>query len=396
MRVLMLTHNMAWYGGSFMRVFPLARELAQMGYGVTVLAGRTSPGGLRIVETRGSVRVIQQPDPLPERMRHGGLSPFDLIGRAARALSEQYDLVHCFNHRPAAAIPALLARSRWRVPLVYDWADLWGRGGIADMRGPLSRQTLGWLDGQGERRLAHLADAVTVISSDLGAYARAAGVPAERIHPLPVGADVENIRLLPKAATRVKYQLPPDAPIVVHIGFAPYDADLLAGTFVSLARMYPAVILLTAGRLPPQVVAALERAGLRHHLRELGAVPYESLGEVLACGDVMILPYSNTSINRHRYPNRLGDYLAAGRPVVTNRTGDAGDLVSRERVGLVVEEDPEQFAGAIRALLEQPAQCEEMGRRARALAEGPLSWRAMAARLDAIYHGLVDQERGRR
>ncbi len=396
MRVLMLTHNMAWYGGSFMRVFPLARELARLGHTVTVLASRTPPGGPRLDETRDGVRVIQQPDPLPERLRHGGLSPFDLLGRTIHALRERYDLVHCFNHRPGASIPALLAQRRWHIPLVYDWADLWGRGGIADMRSALSRQTLGRLDAYAERRLAHLADAVTVISSDLGAYAREVGVPAGRIHTLPVGADVESIRPMPKAAVREKYQLPPDAPIVVHIGFAPYDADLLAGTFVSLARLHPAVILLTSGRLPASVVESLEREGLRHHLRDLGVVPHERLGEVLACGDVMILPYSNTSINRHRYPNRLGDYLAAGRPVVTNPTGDVGDLVIREGLGLVAEEDPERFAGAIRSLLEQPVLCEEMGRRARALAEGPLSWRAMAGRLDAIYRVLVDQETGRR
>ncbi len=384
----MLTYNMAGIGGNFIRVHSLAKSLVHLGYKITLLASRRFPGMKRIEEEVSGVRIIQMADCMPERVRHGGLSPIDVFGRLEHVRRVRYDLVHGFDHRPAVSIPALFARRQWHIPYVADWADLWGRGGIGEERRGIVGKTLAHADHYWEQSVHRRADAATVVSPHLAERVKEMGIPDEYIHLVQVGANVDVIRPLPKIAMRRKYSLPESAPIIVHIGFAPFDVPLLAATFIALARCNPQVMLVLSGASFPSLDKAIESAGLAGRIKHLGVVPYERLGEVLACGDVMILPYSRSSLNLARYPNRIGDYLAAGRPIATNRTGDPGILVESEKIGIAEDDNPETFAEAIQKLLSDPALCDEMGRRARQLAETRLSWQAIARQLDDLYQGL--------
>ena len=128
---------------------------------------------------------------------------------------------------------------------------------------------------------------------------------------------------------------------------------------------------------------------INRQVRHFGTVPYEQLGEILSCGDVMLLPYTNTTINIARFPNRFGEYLAAGRPIITNRIGDHAVVVEQERIGMVTEPDSQSFAEGIASLLESPTQLGEMGKRARILAETRFTWRAIAAPIAKLYAELI-------
>ena len=124
--------------------------------------------------------------------------------------------------------------------------------------------------------------------------------------------------------------LPEDALVLVHTGFAPFDDRLLADVFLDIARREPRVRLVTTGRRVSSLDAAAAAAGAADRLFQLGVVPYAELGGVMACGDAMLVPYTRRPHNTARFPNRVGDYLAAGRPIVTNPTGDLGHLVAEE------------------------------------------------------------------
>ena len=52
-------------------------------------------------------------------------------------------------------------------------------------------------------------------------------------------------------------------------------------------------------------------------------------------------------------------------------------------------EDPEALGAAIRALLDDPAARDELGRRARAAAEGPYSWDRIAGQTLDLYRELL-------
>lgn len=82
---------------------------------------------------------------------------------------------------------------------------------------------------------------------------------------------------------------------------------------------------------------------------------------------------------------KIGDYLASGHPMIN--TGSSPEMRAKlesDGFGVNVEaEDVSQLAGAIKALIEQPSACCEMGRRARLIAEQQFDQ-------DAAYQKIVE------
>jgi glycosyltransferase involved in cell wall biosynthesis len=237
-----------------------------------------------------------------------------------------------------------------------------------------------------------LADGVTVISEYLMKLALESGAPQQSIRLVQVGANTSHIKPLDAVTMRRHYELPEDAPILVHIGFAPYDWKLLAETFILLARANPQLRLILTGSPMPALQEMAAQAGVRSQIVYAGVLPYEQLQQVLACGDVMLLPLSNRTINVARFPNRFGDYLAAGRPIATNQTGEVGKIVVNEGIGVAAPDHPDAYAQAVAALLADPAQRAQMGAKARTLAEHRFSWYAMAKEVDSLYQSVYNGE----
>jgi glycosyltransferase involved in cell wall biosynthesis len=100
---------------------------------------------------------------------------------------------------------------------------------------------------------------------------------------------------------------------------------------------------------------------------------------------VFALPFKDKLANRGRWPNKLGDYLSAGRPVVSNPTGDIQELFTRYHIGLLTEETPEAFAAGLASLIDDPARAQDLGYEARSVAEQELSWAKLTLRLEEHY-----------
>lgn len=387
MRILMLVHNRAGFG-TFARAFALARHLVRFGHEAVLCSSARQRWKAQSNVIEG-VRVIETFDPMPARLRDGGLSPFDALGRVAHLIAhEKFDVVHAFDHRPTVSIPALWAHWISRTPLIIDWADLWGLEGIAALRGRLARNSLGRFDDGMERWFRTRADGLTVINTAL--LNRVIGqCPGTPHLLLPVGSNSDRFPPLARSAMREKYDIPRDVPVVVHAGLAPYDMDFLTNSLVELARLHGNVFVLMAGRVFPNLESQLSTVGPSVRVRQLGFISPDLLPEILACGDIMLLPYRDSGVNRFRYPNKLGDYLAAGRPIVTNATGDLGELVRRLGFAVLADETPLAFAQAISSLVRNPQLAEQLGRRGRELSEGELSWERFARTLEKFYEETI-------
>src|SRR5690606_34334076 len=83
------------------------------------------------------------------------------------------------------------------------------------------------------------------------------------------------------------------------------------------------------------------------------------------------------------------DYMSAGVPAIVTRVGDVAELVERNRLGWVAEPDATSLASAIVEAVEATDR-EERGAAGRALADGELSWRCVAGRLDTFYTSAMN------
>ncbi len=385
--ILYLTYEEIEGGGNFFRCISLARQLAKT-HRVTLLTTQNKVSLLVDYKKYGNLELVALPALFPHRLRNGGYDPLNIIVRIIFVLLHSFDVVHGFGHRPAVLLPSLVARIRSKAPYVADWADLWGKGGIADRRygflGPITAR----LDDMLEQHVYQWADHVTVISSYLKLKAIALGVSAQKITTVGVGADVERIHPLSKKKARKSVGMPENAPVVVYAGIGNYDIAFLFSAMNELIKKYPAVevlLICPQSRDIDQYVRRLESSG---HIHQVGFVPHDRLATYLGCGDVLLLPYLNTPINLGRFPSKFGDYLAVGRPIVSHPTGDLKKYFETYNIGRLAPEDPRVFANTIMSMLQDKKKLVVMGRNARRLA-CKISWSAVARSLEKVYFRII-------
>ena len=383
-RILFLTNNTVGTG-EYIRAFSLARRLAKRSYEPTVVASAPGAGLHKLRTTKHGVTVLTFADPTPRWLRSKGFSPVD-IGLRIRALrGVDFDLIHTYGHRPSVSIPARALRRQRKSLIIADWADLWGYGGIADERGWLGRNTIGRLDDMLERRYRSESDALIVATDHLRGLAISWGMAESRVLQMPAGANPDLITPLDKEKARREFGVPAGAPVIVYSGFSHFDLPYLSDVIGQLAILDPSVVLLMIGRRRlPRELAELQRSGTAKIL-SFGPVDYAAMGKLLACGDLMFVPLPKRGLNLGRFPNRIGDYMAAGRPIVTNRGTDVGRVVRGERIGIAADDSPKEMALAILELLEKPDLLESMGRRSRQMAETRYSWDRLADKLHRFY-----------
>jgi len=140
-----------------------------------------------------------------------------------------------------------------------------------------------------------------------------------------------------------------------------------------------------------------ERAGLEqraaarglHHVRFLGARPKHEMPRVLAASDACLAILQDIPEFRTTYPNKVFDYMAAGRPTVLAIDGVIREVIDEARGGLFVTPgDAGALAAAIRTLADDPEEGRRMGRRARAHVEQRFDRRAHAAAFVRLVESL--------
>lgn len=389
MRILMLNHNTKWRG-TFFRAFHFARCLAKWGHEVTVVTISESSRWRFRIEYLQGVRLVESPDLLSGKGRTGW-DPYDTVRRILFTLGDQdFDIVHAFDCRPAVILPALTLKHFRGTTLASDWADWWGRGGIVEERGRLLRWTMGAVETFFEEFFRPFADGLTVTSRALQDRAAGLGIPRDRICYVPSGSDTETIRPMDKIESRRLLGLPESGPIVEFIGFVNYDFDCLIRSFPFVQEAFPDATLLLVGQPSPLTPRLSRACGITRGIRETGVVPFEKLSVYLACADVLLLPFTDKIWNIGRGPIKLGDYMAAGRPIVTQPVGDLRFVFEEAGpIGALAGDTPEEFGRAICELLADPDRAEALGRNARRLAEEKYAWPILAARLERYYERLA-------
>lgn len=368
--------------GTYWRALNFARVLARQGHAVTLLA--TSPGSrLRLVERPlEGLRLVEAPDLLGGALR-SGWDPWNSLRRIGWLDGQAFDIVHGFECRPVVIYPALAAARR-EAALVLDWCDWFGRGGSVEERpNPLVRAALRPVETYFEEHFRTQAAGTTVINSTLKEKALRLGVPPASIRLIRNGSDL-SVAPIAQAEARLRLGLAAETPLVGFVGGAyTQDARLMAAAFNRLHASLPAARLLLVGYFNRPIEQWIDRPEA-----VLRSGPLRSSAEVfahLAACDLFWLPLCDSGANRGRWPYKLNDYLAAGRPVVASAVGDLAEIVPQYGFGVTAGPDPGEFAGLSRALLDDPARRQALGQAARQTAEQVFNWDRLTGDLLDLY-----------
>lgn len=285
--------------------------------------------------------------------------------------------------------PIFQAASAWalsrlkRAPFVLEVRDLWPAFAVAVgvLQNPLLIAASEWL----ERFLYRGAHTVLINSPGFMAHVQARGARLVRL--VPNGADATMFDpQADGAAFRAQHGLQSKF-IALYAGAHGLSNDL--GILLHAAEQLRAhsdiqIVLVGDGKDKPglQAQAAAMQLSNVHFIAPLAK---EAMASALAAADVCIAILKPLPLYATVYPNKVFDYLAAGRAVVLAIDGVIRQVVADANAGVFVPPgDPQAMADALLHLSTQPEQVRAMGAAGRAFLQAHFNRPQLAAQLESV------------
>ena len=302
--------------------------------------------------------------------------------------SEEYVLVHFFD--PFGGYALAEKRAELGYTLVYDACVFPSIELPFDSPEPTNRRLTARCRRQ-ELFCLMSSDAVIVGNPLTRDWVSTMGVERERVHVLL--APVDLTPYTPEAMGR-----PDGRPLrLVHLGSlcGSHGLSVLVEGMALVSPVERARLTLV-GPANPQWRARLQHGaatrGLAGLVEFMGPVDHDEIHEVLATADVGALTLDDVERNRvvGSPLSRLGEYLAAGRPVLAADVPSARQLVPPEAAVWYRPSDPKSLADAIIALAADLPTRLSLGAAAR---EASARWDAAKIRADlvALYVSITGQ-----
>jgi glycosyltransferase involved in cell wall biosynthesis len=280
----------------------------------------------------------------------------------------------------------LLARLKGK-PFLFEVRDLWPA--FAIQVGVLKNKLLIRLSRWLEKFLYRRADVLMVNSPGFVKHVQRRG--ARRVELVPNGADADMFDPYSTGSGfRQQHQLS-GRYVALYAGAHGMSNDLgvvLEAGSILRQRTDIAIVLLGDGKDKPALMAQAERMGLDNVIFA-APVPKAGMAEALAAADACIAILKPIKLYKTVYPNKVFDYMAAGRPVICAIDGAIRRVLEAADGGMFVPPgDAQALAEAITRLADDPVRGREMGMNARRYIEEHFDREKLAEKLANLLEGL--------
>lgn len=380
------------------RHYELARGLVARGHRVTVIASPVSyltgsvtelarstssdENGIRIIRTYAT-RAIHRS--FVHRMI--GFFSFMLSSFWAGVRVRDVDLVWGTSPPIFQGLTALFLARLKGVPFLFEIRDLWPAFAVqvGVLRNPRLIRLSEWL----ERFLYRHADQLMINSPGFIDHVKSRG--ARKVALIPNGADP---RMFDPAADgrsfRQAHQLG-DHFIALYAGAHGMSNDL--GVILEAAQILrnnPEIcfVLLGDGKEKPDLQERARELNLTN-LRFIPSIPKTEMPQALAAADACIAILKPIPLYATVYPNKVFDYMAAGRPLIMAIDGVARMVVEQAEAGVFsLPGDPARLAEAVCELAAEPERARRMGANGRRYVEEHFDRAALAGKLVELIEEL--------
>lgn len=210
---------------------------------------------------------------------------------------------------------------------------------------------------------------------------------------------VVDVPIVVDVNEQVPQPYPYGEPLVVFAGAPEYD-ETIRFIFAAMQRVWrdvPACRLVVTGANPADpaarwLLAEARRGAADAHLEIAGYLSRDDLLSLFARARALLVPLFDDVRSQARFPTKIGEYLAAARPIVTNAVGEIPQYFE-DGVDAVVcpPGDALAFGERIAGLLRDPEAAAAIGRAGRALAEQRFHYALYA---DELRRGFTAVARG--
>lgn len=371
LNVLFVSHG-HFTANSTLQIGALANELALAGHCCAVAVPQDA-STLSYHEQPGFRGILHQ-----EAVQTGGGFP---DGRGP-------DIIHAWTTRESVRSTSLAVQAKSGGRIIVQLEDneqeireqqLAGQTGPLDVTDPVRGQAF-----------IEAAAGATLIIESLSVFVPK-GKPTATIWP---AADARHFYPRPVSATfRSALQIPAEATLLF------YHGNVHATNAREMRELYQSLVDLNAAGLPVFLI----RAGIdqvdflgplgeqvRPHVLSLGAIhTHRHLPPLMALADIFVQPGQPDAFNDYRFPSKLPEFFALGRPVILPRT-NLGTHVRHGTDAYVLDRaDAAGIASAITELRRDRTLYERLSTGALAYAREHFSWRRSAEALAGFYHKVL-------
>lgn len=297
---------------------------------------------------------------------------------------KEVDLVWGTSPPIFQGITAWALASLRRRPLIFEVRDLWPAFAVqvGVLHNPVLIRLSEWL----ERFLYRQARHVMVNSPGFIEHVRQRGARAVTL--VANGADPRMFDPgLDGSEFKATYNLA-DRFVVMYAGAhgLSNDLDIVLQAAAAL-RSHPeiAIALVGDGKEKPRLEAEARSQGLENVIF-VPPVAKSAMNAALAGADACLAILKPIPLYATVYPNKVFDYMAAGKAVVLAIEGVIADVVIQAGCGIAIKPgDPDALAAAILKLNHDRAGCQVMGRQGRAYIEAHFDRAVLADQLEALF-----------
>ena len=365
MRIFQILEFNQFNTGSVHQMFQAATGLRERGHDVTVLS-KPDP----IMEAKAAEQGIRFHG-LPFRHQFD----FDTVRRLRRLIrAERPDVIHV--HKGVSHALALAAT--WHQPVgafvvnrgVSFPLDLWNRG---------------------KYRTRRVDRIVTVCRQIKDVIVESGKLPDEKVQVVYAGTDVALFdpgKWDPCAFRREK-KIDGGRFVIAQVGVRDWKGwKELIDSVSDVVPAHPSVHLLLIGcrndAEKNEVMSYAREVGMEQHV---SAIEYRTdMPNVFAACDLVVdASWAGTGIT-----GTIREAMAMAKPVIATDAGGNRELVSSPQVGwLIPMKDRAALTNALRAVIEDPARAESVGRAARAHVVNGFSKELRISRLEELYSSIL-------
>jgi len=254
---------------------------------------------------------------------------------------------------------AALSRLK-KSPFVLEVRDLWPQSAVAT--GFLKNPILIWLSRRLERCLYQRASAIVCLTGGIAKAVEQSITAPAKVHVVPNGVDAELF--LADGREEALGIIGRDEGEVIAMYAGAHGINNALDTVIEAAFILRAekvrFVLIGEGDQTARLLARAEALGLRR-VAFLGEQPRQRVPSLLQIADVLLWPVlwdekteALKKLKEGVVPNKLYDYLAAGKPIVTSvpNSGEAAKLIERYGTAEFAYPSGEGIAAALMRLLE--------------------------------------------
>lgn len=174
----------------------------------------------------------------------------------------------------------------------------------------------------------------------------------------------------------------------VHLANQQEVSDLYRAIEIVNKRGFPLRLIRTGIDYAPLPLGNLKTIR-KNYCVELGRIPRGNLPSLLSIADILVQPGMPGLFNDYRFPSKLPEYLASGKPVILPKTNIGLFLKDREECLLLDRGDVSDIVDKIKILLSDVKLRNQIGAGGRIFADRNLRWDSIAGRLYAFYKTLL-------